>query len=79
MRESTEVGRLVGGRMREMRIEKGLTQAVLAKELGCHVGQISRYETGVIEMNYTVLRALSKLISADMNYLLGVNYAEQDN
>ncbi|MBX4139577.1 helix-turn-helix transcriptional regulator [Pseudomonas sp. S5F11] len=38
--------KFIGGRIRALRKEKGITQAVLAEALECEIATISRYERG---------------------------------
>jgi len=55
-------------RLVALRKERGLTQKALAEQVGVHVTQIQRYESGSIQPTLDVLRrlAVTLSVSADM-------------
>ena len=55
--------RLVGGRIRLARKQRGLTQKDLANSLGVSFQQINKYETGKNEVPVVVIDKLSQLFS----------------
>ena len=59
-----------GKRLREMREEKGLTQAELAKMASLGESTISFYESGKREPSYNVLITLADILNTTPNYLL---------
>ncbi len=60
-------------RFREKRIQKGLTQEDLAKQLGVSQQTISQYENGTREASYDILKSLSSLYQVPIDYLLGIS------
>ena len=57
-------------RIRELRIEKGITQIALSIELEVTQETISAYETGKNLPSTANLLKLSKILSASMDYML---------
>ena len=60
-----------GSRLKELREEKGYTQAALAKEIGCSVNTISVWERDLRKPDFSVLEELSALFNVKLAYLLG--------
>lgn len=60
-------------RLREVRLEKNMTQAMVAKALGCSDVVYNRYETDTRQPSLETLIALSKLFSVSTDYLLEVD------
>lgn len=58
-----------GGKLRQLRLEKGFTQEQLANELGVEISQISRIERGVINTSVTTLYAISKTLQIEVSEL----------
>ena len=59
-------------RLKELRIEKELTQTQLAKELQVSQRSISSWETGFRQPDFDTLKALAKFFGVTTDYLLGV-------
>ena len=59
-------------RLKELREEKGLSQAQLAKEMGLSQNTISQYETGVLEPNIKTIKKLCEYFGVTAGYLLGL-------
>lgn len=59
-------------RLKELRIEKNLSQAQLAKELQVSQRSISSWETGFREPDYSTLCKIAKYFSVTADYLLGM-------
>ena len=57
-------------RVKDLRIEKGLTQQDMADLLKIPRGNYSRYENGLLEFNNDMLRTLSKYFDVSSDYLL---------
>lgn len=58
-------------RIRNLRINEGLTQEELAKELGISRSTVGMYETGKREADYETLELIADFFNVDMNYLIG--------
>lgn len=59
-------------RIRDLREDKDLTQAKLAKLLDCTQQTYSRYETGEITIDIYNLIKLAKFYNTSCDYLLGI-------
>ncbi len=57
-------------RLKELRIERGLSQIDLALELNMNQNTISRYENGVREADYQTLVAIADYFEVSVDYLL---------
>ena len=58
-------------RLRQLRLEKDLTQQELADKVGCTARAISFYETGARNIPYRTLTNLAKFFDADIEFILG--------
>jgi len=58
-------------RLKELRRQRGVSQAVLAERLGMSKSTIGAYETGDITPSLEALNALADFFNVDINYLLG--------
>ena len=58
--------------IKELRIEKGLTQSALAKETGLSQAGIARWELGERTPNIFCLITLAKFFCVSTDYLLGL-------
>ena len=58
-------------RLKELRIEKHLSQAQLAKEIGYAQSAIAQWETGKRIPNIQVLVVLARYFGVTTDYLLG--------
>ena len=61
--------------LRNLRKDRGLTQAELAKLTGLTVSAISMYENGNREPSFETLEVLADFFNVDMNFLLGRDQA----
>ena len=59
-------------RLKEQRVDKGLKQADVAKELGISVSCYAGYEQGYREPDLKTLIALCKFFGISSDYLLGL-------
>ncbi len=57
---------------KELRQEKGLTQAQLAERLKYTQGNISGWENGTVEPKATALTVIAEFFGVSIEYLLGV-------
>jgi len=60
--------------LKELRLEKGLGQVELAKEIGVSKGVISLWENGLREPNMYSLILLSKFFKISIDELVGITY-----
>ena len=63
----------VGKRMKERRLQLGLTQRDVAAQLGVAQPVYQRFEKGIYECNYSLLAAICKLFDISADYLLGLD------
>ena len=59
--------------LKELRLEKGLGQVELAKEIGVSKGVISLWENGLREPNMYSLILLAKFFKITIDELVGMN------
>lgn len=58
--------------LKQLRLQKGLTQPQLAERLGISRSAISMYERGEREPDIATMEAIAALFGVDMNYLYGM-------
>ena len=63
---------MYGKRIRELRIEKGMTQAKLAEELNTTQKCISKYETEALDLSTAFIIQICKYFEITADYLLGM-------
>lgn len=62
----------LGDRLRESRLEKGMTLKEVAEQLGIAEASYQRYESGIIKNpKQANLRELARILDVDYNYLMG--------
>lgn len=61
-----------GQRLKELRVEKKITQEQLGKIIGVTKASISGYETGTREPDQESTKKLAKLFDVSTDYILGV-------
>lgn len=61
-----------GYRLKTLRLQKNMTQAGLAQQLGVTKSVISAYETGLRMPSYDILIAISRIYKVSTDYLLGI-------
>ncbi len=62
----------IGGKLRELRTEEGLTQEVLAKELQISRSALSMYEIGANQIPHELILAIAKFFDVSVDYLYGL-------
>src|SRR5437764_551448 len=67
-----EEGALFGARLREMRIERGLTQPDLANQVGTSASNISDLERGIKVPTLTTIARLAKALECNVTELVEV-------
>lgn len=67
-------------RLRELRIEHGLTQAELAKELNIGTSTVGMYESDIRKPSYEVLLKIANYFNVSTDYLVtdSLNNADDD-
>lgn len=60
-------------RLKELRLEKELSQDELAKALHINQRSISNWETGVRQPDYETLALIAEYFSVTTDYLLGIS------
>lgn len=72
-----------GERLRELRIEKNLTQEELASYFGLHKTRISQYELNKRQADDEMKKKLAQYFNVSLDWLLGLtnvrNYTEDNN
>jgi transcriptional regulator with XRE-family HTH domain len=58
-------------RLKELRLKKGVSQEVVAKQLGCSGNTYSRYEREEREPDIETLKRMSRLFGVSVDYLIG--------
>ncbi len=66
---------LIGQRIKEIRIEKHLTQDFLANSTDVNVSHISNIETNKVKVSLTLLVGICNALGVTMDYLLENEYA----
>lgn len=64
----------LGKRIKECRLKKGMTQEALAEILFTKKSTISEYENDKIDLKFSVLKEIAKVLDTSISYLSG----EQD-
>ena len=63
----------LGNRIKELRIERGLTQPQLAKMVGVSNAVISFWENNVNEPKASYVKKIAKCLNVTTDYLLGIS------
>lgn len=67
----------LGEKIKDLRLEKGLTQPQLAKLIGVSNGIISIWENNINEPKATYIKRLAKTFHVSSDYLLGLKDSEE--
>lgn len=59
-------------RLKELRIEKNLSQRALAKDLGVSQAAVARWESGLQTPNIDILILVSKYFGVTADFLIGL-------
>ena len=62
----------LGERIKELRLERGLSQKELADKIGVATNTISQYESGKSKTSITVLANLAIALDTNTDFLLGL-------
>lgn len=63
---------MFSGRLREIRKEKGLTQAELAQMIGVSPSSVKKWENGDVLPNIKIIASLGMALDITLDYLCGV-------
>nr|MBO2495053.1 XRE family transcriptional regulator [Clostridia bacterium] len=63
---------MIGRKIKELRLKKGITQEELAKVLGVTTSMVGMYETGARKPSYEVLNKIARYFNVTTDYLLGL-------
>lgn len=72
MKIEIDLKKEIGNRLKAARLAAGYTQANIAKELQMSQQQYSRFENGVIELNYAQIVFLCEKYDISADYLFGL-------
>ncbi len=61
---------LLGQRIKNVRLERGLTQESLAELVGCNTSHISNIENNYTKLSLNVLLAIANALKVSIDYLL---------
>ncbi len=69
----------IGARIKELRLEKRITQDRLSEYLGISPQAVSKWENGTTMPDITALPMLAKIFNVTTDYLLGMEYDARDS
>lgn len=69
----------IGEKLKNMRLEKNLTQQSMADFLKINRTTYAKYEAGTIEVNASTLTTLSNFFKVSSDYLLGIECPSKTN
>jgi transcriptional regulator with XRE-family HTH domain len=75
-RSSPAVEAQIGLRLRTMRIDQGISQETLAKQLGLTFQQVQKYEKGTNRLALSRAMNIAKALNTTVNELIGIDGAE---
>ena len=73
-----EIKHLMGLRIRELRIERGLSQEALADRAGLHRNYIGAVERGEINCTIPSLMTIAEALRVDLSQLIVLEESEED-
>ena len=76
-KEPNEIDRLVGSRVRQRRMQLGMSQEQLAEQLGLTVPQVQKYEKGVNRIGASRLHKIAGLLGLPIGALFEVHAGAQ--
>jgi transcriptional regulator with XRE-family HTH domain len=69
-RGATELDRIIGTRLRARRLEVGISQEALARQVGLTFQQIQKYEKGTNRLGSVRLVQFAEILQVDTSYFL---------
>lgn len=67
-----------GSRLKQLRIEKGITQDELGAVINVKKATVSKYEKNALEVNYATAKALSVFFNVTIDYLMCTDNDDAD-
>jgi transcriptional regulator with XRE-family HTH domain len=64
--------RTIGKRLRELRLQRGMTQNEVAGELGINQSAVSDYEKGVVRMHAALVAGFARILKVTTDQILGL-------
>lgn len=74
-RRADPVETLIGQRLKQLRLERGMTQVELAQEAGLHQSVLSECERGDVRLHGALVVRLAKALQVSTDALLGLEKA----
>ncbi len=68
---ATEIDRLVGSRVRQRRMQVGMSQERLALALGLSLPQVQKYETGTNRIGASRLHQIARILEMPISFFFG--------
>lgn len=62
----------IGGKLRQIRLARGMTQVELAEELGINQSLISEYEKGSVRLHAPLVAGFAKALNVSSDEILGL-------
>lgn len=65
-----DLGRFqIASRVREIRLQRGMTQKQIADKIGCHVSHITRVEKGECNFKFETLSAIADALGCRLDFV----------
>ncbi len=77
-RENLDVNAEIGGKLRALRMERGMSMEQLAKELGLSFQQIQKYETAVNQLSVQRLLEICDVLKVGTDYFIKHSVTSKD-
>jgi transcriptional regulator with XRE-family HTH domain len=71
--------KLIGRRLRELRLRQGLTQAEVAGKVGLNQPLVSQYERGDVRLHGALVARFAKALKASADEILGIDHGNGDD
>jgi transcriptional regulator with XRE-family HTH domain len=70
--------KLIGKRLRELRVRRGLSQTEVAEKLGINQTLVSQYERGKLRLHGALVAGLAKMLRTSADEILGLSKLPDD-
>lgn len=67
--ENVSARERIAARVREIRLQRGLTQKQIADAIGCHVSHITRVEKGECNFKFETLSAIADAMGCTLDFV----------
>ena len=74
----TTFEQMIGGRISQLRKQRGLSQTELAKRIGLSQSVLSRHERGMLRLHGALVADLAKALQTTSDEILGLKEPKQD-